>query len=458
MTKRKGDDIREREIKMEKILKGKKHDIPTEKERLLYRKFKKFDKIIKRSIILFCLSGLILSGWFTITWILAIEKIVFLYLALVGLLPLGVGLSILVASVEKIEKKPPHVALVSYREERIPIVKKEGLRSFFKYFPIFYNYISINIEKKNQDLPAETIRTPDLGLLKTPISITWTPGAPPIEGATEEENSIINGKYLINYINHGEEEGEKGNEQRKGIRAILPDIVRERVREWGMSPIEGPQDYKQALGAQQAAVAILLKAIAGEDLEPKIPYQEIPTSILMCYFNHPPIPPTEEQRKRWGSEEKGKEEKWTKIDEAFKRLGEENKEKIRKLVEERKENIKRVQRGNGTQRVFALGITINRLNIGEVEIHPDTELAKMAGQKAAQEERLKARSLRVNTVREMIESLTKRKLGESDFTPQEARDIVQTEGIDETRVSKEIKDYQGLKALGEGIGEILKRR
>lgn len=439
---------------------------PGEEELKLYDKIKSIDSKIAAII-----KWLLISGT---TWILGnfaiwffIEKDFYLYNGLLGFAPLAIGSLLLINCIEDIIAKPPNVALVVYRKERIPVTKKEGFRVFFKRFPIFYDYFLVNVEKRNQDLPSETVRTPDLGLLKIPISITWTPGAPEIKnipGKSKTEidriNSVINGKYLINYINHGEDEGEEGKEDKKGIRNILADIVKERVREWAMSPIEGPQTYIHALGAQQAAVAILLKAIAGEELEPHIPskYQDIPTAILICYFSKPQIAPTtENQRKRWGSTEKGKEDEWTQIDKRFENK-EDEKAKLEKLIDERRTNIKKVQRGNGTQGVFALGITINRLNIGEVEIDPSTELAKMAGQRAAQEERMKAKTLRVDVVKRMIESLVKRELQKGDFTPGEARDIVQTEGIDETRVSKEIKDFQGLKSLGEGIGEVLKRR
>ena len=212
-------------------------------ELVIYNKIKSIDSKIVNTIRLLFIIGIIwIIGW-TIAWAITGE---YLSIGLLGFSPLALGLLGLINCIEDITAKPPHVALVVHNKKRISVTKGEGFRVFFKRFPVFYDYFLINIEKKNQDLPTETVRTPDLGLLKVPISITWTPGAPTMD-MPDDIYSVLNGSYLINYINHGEDEGEKNNSEKKGVRSILADIVKERVREWAMSPMEGPQTYIHAL-------------------------------------------------------------------------------------------------------------------------------------------------------------------------------------------------------------------
>jgi len=95
-----------------------------------------------------------------------------------GCVPLGLGLIGLTLCLKKIPAEPPHLGVVTIWGERKEKIKKEGLRFLAPFFPFLYDVILINVEKKNQDLPAETIRTPDLAVLEIPISLTWTPGTP----------------------------------------------------------------------------------------------------------------------------------------------------------------------------------------------------------------------------------------------------------------------------------------
>ena len=360
------------------------------------------------------------------------EKIMFIILSLLitGVLAsfitpfaipvLCLGLLGLVLCLKKIPADPPHLGLVTFRGERTENVKKEGWRFLAPFFPFLYDVILINVERKNQDLPAETVRTPDLAQLEIPISMTWTPGSP---------NPETNGKFLINYLNNGGE---------KGVKAILADIVQERVREWAFAENEGPKTFQEAIGAKGDAVAILIKAIAGEDLE-RIP-SLIPTTVLLDYFQGKP--PNAIEKNFWG-------ENWEKVKEIFE---EEDEITVKEAIEERRKIIQKIKVGNGTQPVEQLGITFNRLNIKDIIIKPGTQLEIAAEKKVTEERERDAEKTELDHIRKRIEELMGKPY---DFTPQEARDIIQTE---RGKVKKNINDIQGLEAIGEGIGKILTRR
>jgi len=393
-------------------------------------KIKRLDRTIPATII--SLAGL------GILWILGWIILGYINIGLFGCLPLSLSLFGLTSCLHDIPANPPNLALITLRGKRIPYFKEEGLRFFAKFFPILYGFIPVNVQKKNQDMPAEIIRTPDLAVLEIPISITWTPGSPKnmIERETYSEWMERNGNSLINYLNHGGE-GKDGEET--GVRTILADIVRERVREWAMSPREGPQKFTDALGAQEEAVAILVKAIAGEELQPKIIYNEVPTRILMKYFSSPQILPTEAEEIEWG-------DNWKYVKEKVKKLPDEGKQ-LEKDIKKRIENIKTIKRGNGVQDVPQLGITLNRLNIGDINIKSGTALEKAAEQNVAERREKEAEITELEHVRKRIEEYMTAPL---NYTREQARDIVQTE---RNKVQKNIYDIQGLSELGKGIGE-----
>jgi len=336
------------------------------------------------------------------------------FLNIWGCIPLGLGGLVLVLCLKKIPAEPPSLGVITFWGERKNKIKKEGWTFLAPFFPFLYDVIIVNVEKKNHDLPAETVRTPDLAVLEIPISLTWTPHK----------------KYLIEYLNCGGE---------KGVNDILADIVKERVRGWAMNHQEGPQTFEEALGAREDAVEILIKAVSGTELK-KIP-SRIPTTILFKYFNEPQIPPTESEIAfGWG-------EKWEKIDET---LQNENRTEVENAVSARREQVQDIQRGNGVQPIPQLGITLNRLNIGDIAIKKGTQLEEAAEQEVSEKRQKEAEKVELKHVRGRIKELTA-----MDFSLQEARDIVQTE---RNKVKKQIHDIQGLKGLGLGIGEALKRR
>jgi len=344
-----------------------------------------------------------------------------------GLIPLGFGLILLALGIKFIPADPPHKGIVTRFGERTKVTKDEGLRYVI---PLIDGIIPVNVEKKNYDLPTETVRTPDLAELEIPISLTWTPHK----------------DYLREYLNSGGEEG---------VNNILSDVVRERVRGWAMNHQEGPQTFKEALGAREDAVEILIKAVSGKEIG-KIP-SRIPTTTLFHYFNEPQIPPTEKEKETYG------ENCWAEIKKIIDSEDKKNKKKndrenkkederipsIKKAIDTRRDQVKEIQRGNGVQAISKLGITLNRLNIGDIAIKKGSLLDQAAEKEIKEESEKAAETVELKHVGVRIAEL----MGEPwNYTKEQARDIVQTE---RDKVTKKIYDVQGLKGLGKGIGEVI---
>ena len=204
------------------------------------------------------------------------------------LILIGATLIFLAISLRHIPADPPHIAVVTFLGRRLRKFKREGYR-LFPFYPVIYNAVLINMTKKNQDLPPQVVRTHDLAELEINVSLTWTP----------------NENYAIEYLNHGEE---------SGVRNILADMVRERLREWAISVDRGPKNWEEALRAKDEATLVLIRDIAG-----------LPVDLSK---------------------------------------------------EEEKEIIRKIRMGDGVQPISQLGITLNRLNIGEIK--PRGELARAA--------------------------------------------------------------------------------
>jgi len=350
---------------------------------------------------------------------------------IIGLV-IGVGIWML-SWIKKIPAEPPHVALVTILGRRIRWLKKEGFRIFWGY-PLVMNFILIKVEKVNQDLPTQTVRTPDLAPLEIPISVTWTPAwrVKHVDKITGKETERESPEYLIEYLNSGGEEG---------IKTILEDIIREKLREWAMSTIEGPQNYTDCMAAGEEAVAVLLKAILGDELE-RIP-SEIPTILLLKYF-------PDENDYKFSKKEKEdwyKENSWKAI---YDKYPPEKEKEIEKAIKRRKEEVRKVRQGDGWFLHPSLGIILNRLNVGEIKPLGGSRLEKAMELKVTENEEREGERVELSHVAERIKELMK--LG---FSKEQAQEIVQTE---RGKVGKQIFEYKGLPSaipfinIGEGTG------
>lgn len=151
-------------------------------------------------------------------------------------------------SLNEIPADPPHVGIPTFWGKRLERVEKEGLKLFLPFFPFFYDFIPILVEKRNEDF-AFTVRcrleedvevknvededssvfeqVRDIvirnkakkpqagGEVEVHVGITWEP---------DYESGQKRPDRLHNFINAGRDEG---------IHNIINDVVGEDFRQLG---------------------------------------------------------------------------------------------------------------------------------------------------------------------------------------------------------------------------------
>lgn len=154
-----------------------------------------------------------------------------------GLLLIAGSFFGLAITLKKISAIPPTLGLVTIWGKRTKRVKREGWRFFAPFFPFLYDFIPINVEKKNIDFTPEDVRTKEKAELSINSSLTYTPAQ----------------NYLIEFINAGGE---------NGVKNILSDMVGEKIREYSIE-----KSWEEVLETRTEMVRFLIGEIAGlEDL------------------------------------------------------------------------------------------------------------------------------------------------------------------------------------------------
>lgn len=309
------------------------------------------------------------------------------------LIAIGVGVAVFLQGLRRIPAEPPQVALATFLGGRIQIVKKEGWRFFFIY-PYLFGYIPIEVTKVNmtpeKDLDVQRVRTPDLAEIDIPISVTWTP---------DKESA----KALIEFVNSGKE---------AGVKTILEGIIKEKLRQWALSTEEGPSNFREAIGAQEEVVAVLLKAIVGDKLSP-IESGNVSTTALLKYFSKPQKQPNMIEKGVYG-------DNWEEIDDYLKNLEPEDRQKLEGQVNDRANAIRGIRQGNGKIGHPSLGIVINRLNIGEIKLFG--KVAEAAELKVKEEQEREAEKVEMEHIQSRVKIFV-----DTGFSPEKALEIVQTE-------------------------------
>jgi hypothetical protein len=345
-------------------------------------------------------------------------------LGLAGGIVVSLGLvgAFFLQGLRRIPADPPHKAVVTKwgkrqdfevaveidgekKKVKKALVKDEGWR-FFPVYPYFYGYIKIDVTRKNTDFPIQSVRTPDMGEIDIPLSITYTPDP----------------GHLIEYLN---------NKGEAGVNGILEDIVRQKLREWAVATEEGPQTWEEAMKARDEAILILAKAILGDELarirKPDNTPSQVPTAFWFKYFYTAYFRQSPEQYPDEDDEEfKRREKEWKTIKDLIKKeTNDENEEDtsyIRKQVDNRKGEIDNVRRGNGVKHIKHLGIILNRLNLGEFKVKGD--LAKAAELRAKEKREMVAEKFELQHISNRIKELISPPF---NYSPEQALEIVQTE-------------------------------
>lgn len=318
------------------------------------------------------------------------------------------------ASIRKIPADPPTKGVLVFLGKRQQVVLDEGWR-FLPFYPIIFDVVMVKVVKVNQDLSEQLVRTPDLAEIGVTVSITWTPGVSSSHSVEEQA------EVLISFLNSGGE---------KGVANIIADIIKDRLRTWAFSKEEGPANWQEAVGSKEEAIAILIKAILGDDIPPIT--STIPTTILLKYFNSPQQKPFEYERKRWGRKSKTGSE-WEGLEKELSILSSDEHNKLQKQVAERREIIKKVRQGNGVFHKKSLGITINRFTINDIILKG--KLAEAAELEVKEKHERNAEIVEIKHILQRVLELRK----SLDISAEQALEIVQTERKKITKTISESK-------------------
>lgn len=320
----------------------------------------------------------------------------------------GIIGGILLQGLRKIPADPPHKGQKTKLGKRVPgEIYNEGW-NFVLGYPYLFGFILVNVERITFEFVSEKTRTPDRAESRIPVLVTVRPLS----------------DHLIEYIDSGRE---------KGVREQLQGKIMERVREWTMGLEEGPADWVELNQAHLEAVSVLVKKIAYNSLTPIPQYaQQVPTWIWLRYYNQPRPTVFLKNEKLWGKN------KWYKVrkilDEIESTHGLQAIEDLKVAVEGRREDIDALRTGTGKIVLHDLGVRLERLNLGDIDVLG--EVGKQAEGEAKEEQERQKEELELKFVKERIEEFMSPPL---NYTREQARDIVQ---VERDKVVRAIDDKQ----------------
>jgi regulator of protease activity HflC (stomatin/prohibitin superfamily) len=323
-----------------------------------------------------------------------------------------------------------HVGQVTRLGRRVPgEYREEG----WNWIPFWEDIISINIERITFTVTAEKALTPDRASSKIPVTITWRP----VKG------------LLCEYINSKNEEG---------VKEQLTGKIQERIREWCVNTEEGPATWYELNQTKLEGTSVLVKRIASNSLAEVPDYaQSIPTWIWLVYFSNRKPKTFTKNEEAWSKND------WKLVKDVLSTiettLGINAVTDLKVEIEKRREEVNSIRTGTGAIIVEDLGIVIERLNIGEVEVLG--EVAKAAEQQAKELQEREAEKLELDGVEARMKTLMAPPF---NFSNSEARELIQTERkkviktINETKINVSESTSELVKILGtEIIDAIIKK-
>jgi regulator of protease activity HflC (stomatin/prohibitin superfamily) len=319
---------------------------------------------------------------------------------------------------KKVPSDPPTIAVITIFGKRINLIKEEGWR-FFPLYPFYYGAILVNMTRKNIEINIKSVQTPDGVNSHIQILLTYRPDK----------------EKIINFLNNGGE---------KGIETQIREKINERVREWALAEEFGPANWQELMAARNECVFLLIKYIAGNSITEIPEYaQEIPTYIWLRYFEKPRPQKTTKNEEPWANNN------WEKVNIKFNQLSKDEQKNLKEAITKRKKELINLKTGIGQIKLEDLGIILERLNIGDINV--DTEIEKRARLRVQEELEREAEKIEISHVKNRMQEL----ISEFKITPAEALEIVQTE---KGKIKKEIKEQKiniSPQVL-EGLNEIIK--
>ncbi|MEK9180019.1 MAG: SPFH domain-containing protein [Patescibacteria group bacterium] len=312
--------------------------------------------------------------------------------------------AMILQGLRRISADPPEVALCTRLGKPIPKVKESGWRLFL-FYPWLYGFILLPAGRHNFDVTLEKAVTPDNVPSKIPVSMTIT-------------INYKDPRHLLNFILVG---------GMNGVIKQLTDMTLERLREWARSDGEGPQTWEELLAASLEASCVLLRAILPKDVLQEIPCKEVPTWILLKYFNEPQILPTKSEEVRW-------RKNWSRVRSLLQKAG--NADAVRTAVNERRAAVLKARQGTASFAFEQFGITLNRLSVGEIKTLG--KVAEIAENVEVERQHRKAETVELDHVRkranELMSPVAEGGLG---LTKQEAMETI---FVERGKVEKKVNE------------------
>ena len=259
---------------------------------------------------------------------------------------------------KKIKASPPHKGQATWLGKKVPGKSYNEGWGFYPLYPLLIGFIPVKVERITIDIVSEKTRTPDRAESKIPVFLTVRPIP----------------EFLIEYIDSGQE---------SGVTHQLTGKILERIREWAMGPEEGPANWIELNQSHLEAVSVLVKQIAGNSLTP-IPEnaQPVPTWIWLRYFSQP------QPTKFFKNEESWADNNWEKVRKVLEKIKEESGEEavqtLKIAVGKRRKEIEALRTGSGKIVLHDLGVWLERLNLGDIDVLG--EVGKQAENEAKEEQ------------------------------------------------------------------------
>ncbi|MES3032103.1 MAG: SPFH domain-containing protein [Patescibacteria group bacterium] len=271
----------------------------------------------------------------------------------------------------QIQASPPHKGQATWLGERVPgKVYNEGW-GWYPIFPYLSGFILVKVERVTFEVVSEKTRTPDRAESRVPVTITFRP------------------TLLSNYIDSGQE---------NGVKHQLAGKIQERIREWAAGPEEGPANWEELNQAHLEAVSVLVKKLARNSLTEIPDYaQQVPTWIWLRYFAQPQPRQFTIIEKWWT------DNNWQRVREELDKIGPEKTESLKTAVKKRREEIEALRTGTGKIALDDLGVMLERLNLGDIDVLG--EVGKKAEEEAKEVQERKAEIVELEHFIERVKAL-----------------------------------------------------
>jgi hypothetical protein len=315
-----------------------------------------------------------------VLFILAILAIVYLVVAgywkTIAVIVL-VHVVIVLQGLRKIPASPPYKGQATFLGKRVEGKAYNEGWGFYPGYPFIVGFILVKVERITFEIASETARTPDRAESKIPVFVTIRPIP----------------KLLVEYIDSGREEG---------VKKQLTGKIQERIREWAMGPEEGPATWIELNQSHLEAISVLVKQIAGNSLTPIPPYaQSVPTWIWLRFFAQPRPTRFLTTEKPWA------EPDWKRVrkvlEEIRTTLGDSAIDDLRVAVDKRRKDIEKLRTGEGKVVLADLGVMLERLNLGDIEVLGET--GKRAEQEAKEEQERISETKELTHISDRIQAL-----------------------------------------------------